>query len=49
MELGAASAVAGNRDAARVYLERALVVSSATRDARSADDIRARLRSLDGR
>ena len=49
IELGQASVAAGNRDAARAYLERALVVSSAARDARSADDIRARLRSLDGR
>lgn len=48
VDLGQASVAAGNRDAARSYFERALAVARAARDARSAEDIAARLRSLDG-
>lgn len=49
VELGQASLAKGDRDAARAYFERALVVGRAARDARSVEDIGARLRSLEGR
>jgi tetratricopeptide (TPR) repeat protein len=49
VELGQASVAKGDRDAARAYFERALTVSRTASDARSAEAIGARLRSLEGR
>jgi tetratricopeptide (TPR) repeat protein len=49
VELGQASLAKGDRDAARAYFERALTVGRTARDARSVEDIGARLRLLEGR
>lgn len=49
VELGQARLAKGDREAARANFERALAVARAARDTRSAEEIGARLRSLEGR